>query len=708
MSSTVDTKQPVADWRGLSVAGVILIVFAIYLVRLFSIQILQGPLWQAQADQNRVHIISIPAERGIIYDRNGAILARNIASYNIAITPSNLPDDDGEIQEIYRQLSTLLDVPVSNLSVNKDDPNFQPYIACQSNHGIKQIVEYGDTNAPFSPVSIKCNVDRDLAMVVQEKAVDWPGVSVEIVPVRDYPSGYITSNIIGYLGPINPQNKDFYVKQGFVADRDKVGYTGVEYTYQEELGGKNGQRTVEWDVGGKVIRDVQPPVEPVPGKNIKLTIDLRLQTAATTIVEDELNSWNAYFGKIRMTSAAAIAMNPKTGEIYAMVSYPTYENNRMARAIPSYYYEQLETDKRQPLFNKAVGYEMPIGSVFKLVTATGVLNENVISPDKIIKAPGVMTIEEKASPNAPTTSRELKDHNWQTGGFGQIDFVHAIAYSSNMYFYKVGGGYQDEVPQGLGVCRLSEYARALGYGKLPGTGLPEEAAGNLPDPTYKRLNLGESWTYGDTYISSVGQGYVLGTPLQVLMSAATIATSGIQMKPTLLYQELDGEGNILKDFNPVMNYDLQKDAIVKEYYPDPGITGCEDKGTTTTIPASVFEKIQEGMRLAVTDKPLGTLSGDRIGFNTYMTVAVAGKTGTAEYCDEFAKAAGNPCTPGNWPSHGWTVAYAPFDNPEIAVVAFVYNGGEGASSAAPIIRRIMQTHFELKAIDNAKANAATP
>ncbi|MGE5222909.1 MAG: penicillin-binding transpeptidase domain-containing protein [Omnitrophica WOR_2 bacterium] len=445
------------------------------------------------------------------------------------------------------------------------------------------------------------------------------------------------------------------------------------------------------------MRDLQAPIPPEPGKNIYLTIDTRLQAAGYAIVEDELNWWNRYFADKpdkQMTSAVAIALNPRTGEILAMISYPTYENNRMARVIPSYYYKQLIADKRKPLVNHAVGDELPAGSVFKLSTAMGGLNEGVITPDKIIETPGQITIMEKAAPNAPVTSRNFVD--WNREGFGKLDFVHAVAYSSNVYFYKVGGGYGDEVPNGgLGICRLGSYARGLGYGALPGTGLPEEVSGLIPDPTYKRVNGGESWTLGDTYISSVGQGYVLATPLQVLMSDSTMANDGKLMQPTLIRDIVDEDGKVLQPFTPVLKWDLTVDPVIEEYYPDPSIRGCEKTGNKKTVQSWIFDKIKEGMRLAVVDDR-GTLH--KIYNN--VNIAVAGKTGTAEYCDEFAKLH-NPCTYGNWPTHGWTISFAPFDNPEIAVVAFVYNGGEGASSAAPIVKRIIQAYFDLKAADNA-------
>jgi hypothetical protein len=244
-------------------------------------------------------------------------------------------------------------------------------------------------------------------------------------------------------------------------------------------------------------------------------------------------------------------MNPKTGEILAMVSYPTYENNRMARIIPSYYYDQLSQDPRHPLLNNAVQSEYPPGSVFKLAAANGALNEGVVSgPEQVVFAPGKLELCEQFTPNEPCTSfntRPFVDWIYDTRpeGFGQIDVYHCIAYSSNVCFYKLGGGFDDEIRNGgLGIFRLGEYARALGYGAKSGIQLPGEAAGLIPSPQWKRINKGENWSTGDTYIATVGQGFVSATPLQVLMSGETMANSGKMMQPTVIRQVTDSEGKV--------------------------------------------------------------------------------------------------------------------------------------------------------------------
>lgn len=692
-NSNPTLKNSLETWRILVFGAVLVFTFLIYVIRLFTLQIIQGPEWTAQAEENRISEINLPAQRGIIYDRNGYILAANIPSYNVVITPASLPDDPGEIQEIYRTLSELTGVPIN---LNEVTPT-NPYVPCLSEHGIAQIVEYGDTTAPYSPVRISCNVDRTTAMIIKEKTFDLPGVDIEIESVRNYPTGSLTATIIGFLGPISAAEEQYYVERGFVPNRDKVGYAGVERYFQSFLSGRNGRRLVEVDVAGQVLRDVLPPINPTPGFNLTLTIDTRLQAAAESILVREIDEWNAYYGEMRMNSGVVIALNPKTGEVLAMVSYPSYENNRMARLIPEYYYEQLTQDPRNPLMNHAVADELPAGSVFKLVTAIGALNEGVVTPEQIVKTPPLITIEDTSlATELNPRPREFVD--WNKAGFGQLDFVHGLANSSNVYFYKLGGGFEDEIPEGLGICRLGTYARALGYGFFPGIELPLVGSGLIPDPTWKRQNQGQNWSLGDTYIASVGQGFVIATPLQVLLSAATVANDGLLMRPTILREITDSEGNVIKSFLPDPLWDITKDPLI-DVITDPNSPGgCENKitGEKKTVQPWVIEKVQEGMRLAVLD---GTLARE---FKN-VTISAAGKTGTAEYCDQYANEKGL-CIPGNWPSHAWTVAYAPYEDPEVAVVAFVYNGNEGASVAGPIVRQFLEAYFKIRQANTAALN----
>lgn len=693
MNNSASLNNNIQVWRILVFGILVLSVFLLYIGRLFTLQILESSEWVSQAEENRISRINLPTQRGIVFDRNDYILAQNIPSFNVVITPAELPDDPGEIQEIFRQVSEMTDVPLNLNEVSTENP----FVPCRSEHGITQIVDYGETTAPYTPVRIKCNIDRTTAMIIKEKAVDLPGVDIEIEAVRDYPTGSLTAGIIGFMGPISAAEEDYYLERNFVPDRDKVGYAGVERYFQSILSGRNGERLVEVDVGGQILRDVVPPTDPTPGLNVKLTIDSRLQSAAESILTREIEEWNVYFNEMRMNSGVVIALNPKTGEILAMVSYPSYENNRMARVIPQYYFEQLSEDARNPMLNHAVGDELPAGSVFKLVTAVGSLNEAVVTPEQVIKAPPKIVVEEKFSANELNPRpREFVD--WNEAGFGEISFVDGLANSSNVYFYKLGGGYQDEVPEGLGICRLGTYARAMGYGDYPGVELPLVEDGLIPDPTWKRINQGENWSSGDTYIASVGQGFVIATPLQVLLSASTIANDGVLMRPTILKEILDSEGNVIKSFLPDQVRDITTDPVIDVFDDPTSPGGCESKltGEKKTVEPWVIEKVQEGMRTAVLN---GTLTREFENSN----ISAAGKTGTAEYCDKYANDK-NLCIPGNWPTHAWTTAYAPFEDPEIAVVAFVYNGGEGASVAGPIVRQLLEAYFEIKAGDTAAQN----
>jgi penicillin-binding protein 2 len=687
MSNQRRYHDKLEDWRLRVVDILILAVFGFFALRLFSLQIIEGKSYLAQAEENRTSIVNIQTNRGIIYDRNGYVLARNIASYNVIITPADLPIDVGATQQIYRELSSLINIPVSNGAMTED--RVKLFSPCQTDFGISEIVIIGDTNAPYTPIRIKCNVDEQTALKISAKTSDWPGVGIEMEPIRDYPTGELTSEVVGFLGPIPALLEQEYRDKGFQPGRDKVGYAGVESTLQDTLSGKNGERTVEVDVAGKIIRDLKPPVETELGLNVKLTIDTRLQSAAKAALVGEIEWWNRYFNKVRSSNGVVVAINPKTGEVLALVSYPTYENNRLARQIPAYYYEQLSNDPNRPLFNHAISAEHPPGSVYKLAAAIGSMNEAVLPPTKSLACPGKIQILEKFSPNDPGKPRDYVCYN--PLGHGRSDYLRAIEQSCDIYFYKISGGYLDEVPNGLGIVRMGDYAKSLGYGQVTGIELPGETTGLVPDPTWKRINLSENWSTGDTYIAAMGQGYVLTTPIQVLESAAIIANDGKYMQPTLVKEILDADGNVIQPFKPIQKWDITKDPLINIYDEN-----SQPTGQKKVVEQWVVDLTKEGMHRVTTQ---GTAERAFLG----ATYSAGGKTGTAEYCDNVAQSK-NLCQPGNWPTHSWFVAYAPAEDPEIAVVAFVYNGGEGASVAAPIVRNVLDSYFELKAIDEAKLN----
>ncbi len=686
MKSLPQNNKTYESWRFLVIYILIGVVFGYYLLRLFDIQILQGPDYIAQANENRTKVIRDPSIRGTIYDRNGVVLARNVPSYNVVVIPGYLPEDDGDIQNIFRELSVLIDLPVTQ--GDTDEETVRNFTPCYSDIGISEMVYIATTNWPYEATPLKCNVSEEVAMTVMEKSEVWPGIDVEIEPVRQYPTGNLTSEIIGFLGPIPAVLEDYYVELGFVANRDKVGYAGIEQSMNDVLSGTNGTRTVEVDVAGEVIRNLKEPVDPIPGNDLYLTIDARLQSIAREALITQMDELNFYKGSMFVNNGVVIALNPQTGEVLAMVSYPNIENNRMERLIPGYYYQQLAADPQRPLFNQAISSELPPGSVYKMAPALGILNEGVVTPEYEINDPGLITIQERYYENDPGIPRRYVC--WKEDGHGMVNFMWGVAYSCDVYWYKVGGGYQDEVPgNGLGIWRMGEYARANGYGTISGIELPGEADGLVPDPTWKRIVQGENWSTGDTYIATMGQGYVLATPLQVVNSIATIANGGKLMEVTLVDKITESDGTLIEDNEPTVRWDITTDPVINVY--EDNVTTGEKK----TVEPWVVQLANEAMRLVVTD---GT-ADDQFAGDPYSS---AGKTGTAEYCDDVAQEKGI-CKSEAWPAHAWYVGYAPWDNPEIAVVAFVYNGDEGSVVSAPIVRKVLDAYFEMKAADTATA-----
>ena len=683
-------------WRMASTYIAMVLLVALFLARLFTLQILEGNTYLEAARENRITNVRLPAPRGVIYDRNGSLLVRNLPAYNVMVTPALLPDSQAEVETIYARLSALTGVPVSREGI--------PASRCIDARGIRQLVEERASIAPYEAWPVACDVRETVARILREQQVDLPGVSVAAEPVRDYSTGALTAATIGYLGPIPASLAQELEDLGFVADRDRIGYAGIEAAYQPVLAGSNGFKQVEEDVAGRPLREVGDVRQPTPGNSLELTIDTRLQAAAETALRNRMEFINRFAGEVRTPLGVVIAMNPQTGEILALATLPTYESNRMARFIPQDYYQQLISDERgKPLVNHAISSTFPPGSTFKLVTAVGALNEGVIGANQTVLDPGKITIQNAYFPNDPGQSKDFVC--WKKDGHGRVDFVHAIAFSCNVYFYKIGGGFPGEPIRegGLGIDDIFRYAYALGYGAPLGLELPAEEGGLIPSRDWKRITLGESWSTGDTYNSATGQGFVLATPLQVLTSVSTIANGGRVMWPHLIGQVLDGEGNLVRAVAPCVLWDLTDGAIT----PVDQIGSCRDLPESILaqldareftpdleVRPEVLATVREGMRLVVTE---GTVSD----YAQLENISSGGKTGTGEFCDKLANEQGL-CIPGAWPTHSWYAAFAPYEDPEIVVVAFVYNGAEGAITSGPIVKQVLEAYFNLKAIDAAR------
>lgn len=632
---------------------IVVLAFVVLAGRLWQLQIVQGERYRKRADTNRFRVEAIDAPRGVVYDRTGEIVVRNKASFATIIVPADLPVE--EEQRVFKKLSNLLQMPVSSQTAG---------VGTVSRPGIQEIVEAGRERDPYAPVLVKANVSRDVALVIEEEHLSLPGVRVEAAPIREYTTGSLLSHILGYMGPIPKERADAYEQQGYHPD-DRIGLAGVEYTFEDVLRGEKGQKFVEVDVLGRVLRNIGEPIEPMAGNNLHLTIDTQLQRDVEEILYERLQ-------EIGASSGVALVGNPNSGEILAMVSLPNYDNNLFAGGISVQNWEKLMSDPTNPLLNRAIAGLYPPGSTFKLIPALAALEEKIITPETLLDDPGVIIVENEYAPDDPELAQPF--YCWLRSGHGRLDVVGAIAQSCDVFFYKVAGGFEDF--RGLGVDRLAQYAELFGLGTPTGINLSGEAAGLVPTPKWKRRRFGADggvWTTGNTYNMGIGQGDVLATPLQMLNMVSAIANGGILYRPQIVQRIVDSEGRTLEHVEP---------EVIRELPIDP----------------AYFAVVREGMRQAVVD---GTAKPE--WSHLPLEVSVAGKTGTAEFCQP--NEAGTDCKrdeDGNLLTHAWFVAFAPFEDPEIAIVVFIDGRGvgrviEGSQVAAPIAADIIRTYYGLPA-----------
>ncbi len=615
--------------------------------QLWRLQIVQGHVYRSQADRNRFRLVRVDAPRGVIYDRQRRIMVRNEPSFTVSVVPADLPAEDEE--RVFSRLSQLLGIPVSTTQGNGRQggpPVGAGQLPGVESRGIRELVKAGRAT-PFVPVPIKSRVAREVAFIIEEEHLDLPGVQVQVEPIRRYLQGPLTAHILGHMGRIPAERLEEYLGQpdGDYELYDRVGVTGIEYTYEKELRGEKGLKHIEVDALGREVRVVSQPVMPTPGHNLILTLDLELQEAAERALRRGM-------GKVGSESGVVIAMNPKTGEILAMVSLPSYDNNLFAGGISPEDYARLINDPLLPLFNRAISGEYPVGSTFKIVPAAAGLQEGVISQSTLINDPGAILVPNKYFPDDPTQAQPF--FCWKEDGHGWVDVIEGLAQSCDVFFYVVAGGYQDF--QGLGAERLIEYARLFGFGEPTGIALPGESAGLVPDDRWKRHVRGQVWVTGDTYNMAIGQGDFLATPLQLLNATAAVANGGTLYRPQLVYQVEDVDGQVVRAFTP---------QVIR----------------TLPIAPEHLAIVREGLRGAVTH-------GTAYWAGLPTEVEVAGKTGTAEYFGPLDEE-------GNLPTHAWFTAFAPYDDPEIALVVFVAGGGEGSSVAAPIAAEILRAYFGL-------------
>jgi penicillin-binding protein 2 len=599
---------------------VIVLSIAVLLAQLWHLQIAEGQRYQKQAEDNRLRLRFIPAPRGIIYGRNGMFLTRNRPSFTVSVVPADLPDEGEE--ELILQLAGWLQMPPADIS---------------------QKVHEGRLNAPFSSVIIKANVPREVAFTIEEQRLHMPGVLVGVESIREYPDGANTAHQVGYVGRVPSERADEYVAQGYDLN-DKAGLTGVELNYEHELRGIKGSKIVEVDSQERELRTVPgTEVQPRPGHNVYLTLDTELQREIEEILA-------AGITKSKAKSGVAIIMNVHTGEILASVSLPNYDNNLFSGGISAEEYQRLQEDPQRPLVNHAISGHYPPGSTIKTIFASAALEEGVVSPNTRIFCGGTMSVPDKYIPDKYWTF-----YCWNRHGHRDVNFVGSVALSCDIYYYVIGGG-NEWFRNPLGLDRMERYARIFGLGDRTGIDLPGESRGLVPNAEWKLAQPwnkhSEPWVTGDSYNMSIGQGFVLVTPLQILNATVAVANGGTLYKPQIVHHITDADGNVIRPF---------RREIIRQ----------------VPIDDNYLALVRRGMRE-------GVMWGTAHGANLWR-VEVAAKTGTAEY--------GLPDKYGRKPTHAWMVAFAPYDNPEIAVVAFLEGGGGGSQNAGPVAGQLISAYY---------------
>lgn len=554
------------------VAGIFFSILGLYTFKLFSMQILQGDSYRMQSQNISQRSKKITAQRGEIFDRNGTVpMVLNIDSFAVDVTPGEIPS--ASIDTVFAKLSSILGVSLADM--NKKIPS--------------------SIRRSFQTVEIKANVPYDVITRIAESIEDLPGVSWRSKPIRNYVETGSISHVLGYVGDITRDELKFFYNKGYTLN-SVIGKSGIEKQYDELLRGVDGFEYRTVDVKGRYIENSTSIKAPEMGKNLILTIDQRYQLLAEDALGNRIGS--------------AVVLKPATGEILAMVSYPYYDPNLFNNDNSNEEYQKLLNDKDNPLLNRVVNASYPPASTFKIIMTSALLSENAISPDKKIDCDGEIEYG----------NRIFRCHI-KRPGHGPLDLKNALAQSCDVYYWTVGR-------DNLGVDRIASYANEFGFGQSAQVDLPSQTEGFVPTPQWKERKFHEKWLGGDTMNMSIGQGYVLASPLQLADMVAMVINDGTIYKPHLLKEVRD----------PATNAVLS----VKE----------REVLLTSDISPEVFEQVRQDMRYVITNGTAQLPLKNKV-------VQLAGKTGTAEVglLDHW---------------HSWMVVYGPYDAPpEDAIVIVV-------------------------------------
>jgi len=583
----------------------ILLILTLFL-RTFQLQVIKGGEYLTLAKENKFIINKLQAERGIIYDRNLKQLVFNQLSFDLVyeIQKNNL--SGAEKEKIFKDVSQILNIDSKELE-NK----------------IKESKE--------NKVLISENLEQQTLIILETKLKDLPGFSIEQNSIRDYKDGEFFSHLIGYTGKI--KSEELAAAPEFYSILDYVGRDGIEKSYEQFLRRNPGELRIERDALGNIISK-EIVSQPESGKSLVLWLDSDLQKKIKEELERELQLIGA-------KKAAAVALDPQTGGVLAMVSLPFFDNNIFSKG-DSKTKEAILNNQDNPLFNRAISGRYLTGSTIKPLTALAALEEHKISADKEINCQGKISVKDYWNPAKIWEYKDWRIHGW-------INMRKAIAESCNVYFYTLGGGYGNQ--EGLGPTLIKKYLEEFGWGSKTQIDLPGEATGFIPDKEWKKKVFGESWWDGDTYLLAIGQGYLKITPLEVVTGFLPITNGGKILKPQVVQKIIDNEKNVLQEFKPV---------ILKENFIEP----------------ENLQIVREGMRWAVSGENSPHASAFLL---SSLPVSAAAKTGTAEL--------------GNERYHNWITVFAPYENPKIILTIVIENVKGLQAAAVPVAKEILNWYF---------------
>jgi len=588
------------------------VFFAVALGRIIELQTAQSADLAKQAEQNKYIFYKVQSDRGIIYDRVLKPLVENLSTFDLRCTNQDLPSGGMERKKIISSLAAAAGVDADYLDQAITD-NKNPTVE---------------------------NLDHRSLIVLEARIVDFPGCAIVKRPIRNYVSDAGLSHLLGYMGKID--SEEWKNDPDIYSISDYVGRAGLEKSYETVLRRDPGKLRIERDAMGNTIsQDVSSA--PQSGSSVQLWIDYGLQKK----LHDSLKNQLANLG---LKKGSAVAMDPKTGGIMALVSFPDYDNNAFS-ASDQEKIQQILEDKNNPLFNRAISGKYLTGSTIKPLEAAAALEEKIIKPEKTIYCQGKLTVQNRYNPEIIYTYNDNHTH-------GPTDMRKAIAESCNVYFYTIGGGYDNQ--QGLGPTRIKRYLDLFGWEEPTGVDLPGEVAGFVPDQAWKKERFSGTpdsvWSDGDTYNLAIGQGFIGITPLEVVNAFAAIANGGTLYKPRMVKSVIDNDKNIIEETKP---------EILRQGFIDP----------------QNLQVVREGMRHAVNG--VGAPLASALTLNQ-LGIPIAAKTGTAQ----LRKGAD-----GKDLLNSWVSVFAPYDDPQIVITIMAEDVHEGTVAVLPVAKEVLGWYF---------------